>query len=407
MINNRRVMKINAWVQNNCLELLSIILVAINLVRIMPQYLDLSDFWRSYILNYYVLSYQTAGGFVSRGLVGTILDIFVDTINSKIFYGAFVVLYFTVYSFIILLLLKKAKKSTEPYLLSALILMLMFSPAITNYACDFARPDIFLVIITLLCMHLIAKNQFLFFIPILCVMGICIHEGFVCFFMPIIGITFLIKVIQKKSLNNILWFFVTIFLTLITFSIIFRYGKTNVTDVDTLFNLIQSKIDIALNRNMIDFEFGSMKETLWEVSYGELSTYTTLLELIFYFALFFPIYYIYVRILNTGKIKIQNCFIRVLYMIAPFSGLLMIIVGVDYGRWFSLSITACCIHLFYFVKMYSIDVVPALKICNKQKAIFVFFMVALMYITIGPMGDIHEHFEYLVSFNNLITYFWH
>ena len=108
-------------------------------------------------------------------------------------------------------------------------------------------------------------------------------------------------------------------------------GKRNVTDVDALFNLIQSKIDIALNRNMIDFEFGSMKETLWEVSYGELSTYTTLLELIFYFALFFPIYYIYVRILNTRKIKIQNCFIRALYMIAPFSGLLMIIVGVIYG----------------------------------------------------------------------------
>ena len=178
MISNRRVMKINAWVQNNYLTSV-IILVAINLVESCPSIWIYLIFGEVNIPDYYVLSYQTAGGFVSRGLVGTILDIFVNTVTLKFLWS--ILLYFIVYSFIILLLLE-AKKSTEPHLLSALILMLMFSPAITNYACDIsARPDIFLVMITLLCMHLIAKNQFLFFIPILCVMGICIHEGFVLY----------------------------------------------------------------------------------------------------------------------------------------------------------------------------------------------------------------------------------
>lgn len=403
MINNK---KIKELINKYYLNILVFIIIAVNLVRIIPIYYNLSDFWRSYILNYYTLSYQTAGGFVSRGFVGTIVNFFTESINSKIFYLIFWLIYLVSYNSIAAIFLKYVKKSEKKSLYFAFFLLILFNPATMNYACDFARPDIFLVYIAIVCMYLIARSKFLFLVPFLVVIGMLIHEGFICFFMPIIGIAFLISCTRKKKIFPVIWFAVTIILCLLTLVLVFKYGKTNVTDVDRLFELMQNKIDIGLNSNMVNFEFGEMKQDLWSISFNELSAYTTWLELIFYAVIFLPIYYIYFKVVGGNSYIVSNVFLRILNIIAPFSGLLMIIVGVDYGRWFSLSITACCIHLFYFVMTYDIDIFESLKIQDIGKALTTFFSIVLVYMAIGPMGDIHEHFDFLVSLNNLVTLFW-
>lgn len=387
------------------MEIVVTILLLFNLIKIIPQYLELGDFWRSYILNYYVLSYQSANGFVSRGLVGTIIELFIDNINSKIFYIVFWGLYFIIYTTIIFKLIGYAKKSSECLALTFLGLMVFFSPAVMNYACDFARPDIFLVLIAMICMHLIYKRRGWIFIPILCIVGIFIHEGFVCFFMPIIGIYFLATILDNKKIWAIACFGITIIFSLIAVIYVFKYGKSNVADVEQLFSTIQSKIDIPLNSNMINFEFGSMKQDLGQISFGELSTYTTWLELIFYGTIFIPLYYIYFKIFKNERYKIKNKIISVLYVLAPFSGLLMIVVGVDYGRWFSMSITAGIIQTIYFIKEYRLNPVKSLGVYDYKKATFFFGIITMLYLIIGPMGDIHEHFDFLVSLNNFVTLF--
>lgn len=397
--------KIRNTIEKYYIEFTIVIVVLFNLIKIIPGYLSLSDFWRSYILNYYVLSYQSAGRFISRGLVGTITDLFTDSINSKIFYVVFWLLYFIIYTIIAIKIVRIAKNKSYNLIYLFLGTMILFSPAIMNYASDFARPDIFLILLAYFSMFLIYKNRGLFLVPFLCVAGVLVHEGYICFFMPIIGIFFLNCIAEKKDIKRIVFFLISIVVCLLAVIVVFKYGKTNFDNIDVLFQTIQNKIDIPLNSNMINFEFGDMKADLGSISWGELSTYTTWLELIFYACIFLPIYFIYFKIMLNEIYRIKFGLIKLLYIIAPFSGLVMIFVGVDYGRWFSLSITACCIHLWFFVKWYNIDIIKSLKIQNDKKVIAILGLISMGYLVVGPMGDIHEHFDFLVALNNFVTFF--
>lgn len=396
--------KIHNFVNFYYLEILYALFLLINLVRTIPPYQLLSDFWRSYILNYYVLSYQSAGAFVSRGLIGSILQIFFASIDSRILYFCLWLLYFFIYFFAGKHLIAKAKKIENNSTLLLFICVIMFSPAVMNYAIDFGRPDIFMVLLTILCMALIYFHRLWIFIPALCTLGMLIHEGFFVFFLPMILSYMLIKIVKEKSYKKLFFFFFTIIGMSILLFYIFSFGKSAVQDVSELYITLQNKIDIVLNPNMIGFEFGSLKSDLSNISIDELSFYKTQIALFFYAVIFTPVFILYFKVLKNGASALKFFLFRLLYIAAPFSGLLMIFVGVDYGRWFSMAVTACIIHGYFCIREFQINMELLFTTQNPAmlSALLVFVLAA--YLAIGPMGDIHEHFEYINLLNCIYNY---
>ena len=91
-------------------EIIYTLLTIILLIHTCPSYEQLNDFWRSYIANYYVINYDLAGGFIARGLIGSITSFFFNYINSKVYYGFFIMFYFMVYEVLGLLIIRGLKK---------------------------------------------------------------------------------------------------------------------------------------------------------------------------------------------------------------------------------------------------------------------------------------------------------
>ena len=79
---------------------------------------------------------------------------------------------------------------------------------------------------------------------------------------------------------------------------------------------------------MTYFEFGSSKDELANISFNELKYYKTQIGLVIYFTLFFPIFTFYYKLLRKAKQYITSKALFFLYFITPFSGFLMILVGV-------------------------------------------------------------------------------
>ena len=168
-------------------EIIYTLLTIILLIHTCPSYEQLNDFWRSYIANYYVINYDLAGGFIARGLIGSITSFFFNYINSKIYYGFFIMFYFMVYEVLGLLIIRGLKKSFSPELSFFITILMMYNPASINYMVDFARPDIYLVILTIIAMLLIRNDKFVILVPFLCIIGMLIHEGFIVIFVPVIA----------------------------------------------------------------------------------------------------------------------------------------------------------------------------------------------------------------------------
>ena len=284
-------------------------------------------------------------------------------------------------------------------------MIVIFNPAVLNYAVDFARPDIFMVLLTMVAVFLIYKERMYILVPFLCVIGMLIHEGFIVNFVPLIATYMLDKIIKKPSAKKILTFILLVVLCFATFFLVLKYGKNGISNVEGFQAMLQEKIDIELNPNMVYFEFGSVKGELSGISFNELAYYKTQLGLMFYLCLFLPIIIPYVMVLKRCFENAKNKFVYVLYGIAPFSGLLMIVVGVDYGRWFSMLISCCLIRLFYLLREQHVSIEECLKFRDISKLIIICAIILGIYLVIGPMGDIYEHFDYLNFINNMFNYF--
>lgn len=397
--------KKNECVKKKYYKISFLVMLLVNLIKIIPAYEWLPDFWRSYILNYYVLSYQVAGHFVSRALVGSVTTLFVQRIDSRIFYAIFWIFYIFVYCFIACKLLKQIEKEDNSLLYFLIVAITVFNPAVMNYAADFARPDVFMVIISLICLHIISREKFTFLVPFLCIIGMLIHEGFIVIFVPLVATYLLEKIVKNPNLKNVLGFIFLIISAIVTLVLIFKFGKNGIVDVGEFQRILQDKIDIDLNPNMIYFEYGSSAGELGNISFNELSYYKTQIGLFFYLFIFLPIIITYIVMLKSNWSSEKNKIIYLLYSIAPFSGLMMIIVGVDYGRWFSMSISCCLIRMYYYLADRKISLTYALKIVDTSKATLIATVILGIYLVIGPMGDIYEHFEYLNYLNNMLNYF--
>ncbi len=396
--------KQKAFFRTYKLEIGYFLMVVFSMVRTIPSYELIGDFWRSYNLSYYALSYQTAGCFVARGLVGSIVQLFFSHINSRVLYIIFWVIYLLFYTVLGFNIIKIIKQKKGQFLHFLFLCICIFNPAVLNYASDFTRPDIFMVLLAILCMRIIYNGKCTLLVPVICLAGMLIHEGFIVIFVPIIATYLLQQCIERKKIKETVTLILLVVCTVGLLVFIMKYGKSSVEDIDALHLAAQNTIDVPLNPNMIDFEQGTMRADLGNISFEELKEYKTIIALAFYVVIFLPIVITYGRIMCNASDKIKQKILFLFSLLAPFSGLLMIVAGVDYGRWFSMTITCCMIRMYYCLKGNSFEIDWLLRIKNIEIWAYVGIAVLVCYVTMGTMGDIHEHFDYINKLNSLFNF---
>lgn len=308
-----------------------------------------------------------------------------------------------VYEVLGLLIIRGLKKSFSPELSFFITILMMYNSASINYMVDFARPDIYLVILTIIAMLLIRNDKFVILVPFLCIIGMLIHEGFIVIFVPVIATYLLFTYCKKKENMYIISFVLLVLFSICSFILIFKYGKQDYANYSELQALMQKHTDIPLNPNMLSFEHGPMKQDLQQISINELSYYKTIIALFFYVLLFFPLVLLYKNVLKGIRLQC-NTIIAILYWIAPFSGLMMTFAGVDYGRWFSMAFTCLAIQAYFYMTDQKGSTIKGYCDSNEHSIIFKLTILLFIYLIVGSLGDIHEHFAFLEKINNFFNY---
>lgn len=383
------------------METCYLLLVVVSLVRTIPANEWFPTEWYSYILNYYALSYQTVGRFVARGLLGTATQLFCPMIRVKVFYIVFWCIYLGFYALLGLVPIRAIKKTADPGFGFLLLCLCVFNPAVLNYAVDFARPDLFMALLFLLSMHLLYTGRALWLLPVLTAAAMLIHEGYLVIFLPTVATVLLQRCLQKRRRRDLAVFGILCAASLALLAGILLYGKNCIGDVAALHLAAQSKVDVPLNPNMIDFEQGPLSGQLKEVSLRTLTYFKTPVVLCLYALLFLPLFLGFVRVMRRSADRSENRFLFLLSVAAPLSGLAMTLAGVDYGRWFSMAVTCCLVRGYSCACRSGYD---WKRLLGRQAGTWSgLSMLTLLvcYVTIGTMGDIYQHCDYLVKLNSL------
>lgn len=184
------------FVQKYQVEMGVIILLLIYLI----EYIPLIDDTIGWCLTPYALSYKY--GFISRGLVGSIIRIFIPNLTLKHIYliialNTLLLCALTVF-FVNRILLYAGK---ERGLLFAVFLFIVNpgSIAFLFYWGNYGRFDLFMIMILIITALLMVKGKGLFLIPIMSVLGILIHQAYVFMYFPAIIVLLLYFGYVKKN----------------------------------------------------------------------------------------------------------------------------------------------------------------------------------------------------------------
>lgn len=288
----------------------------------------------------YVLSYQEFG-LIPRGLIGSIIRTFKPFVSVR-FLGVFILLANIILIIIVTFVLGKVIHNSKKNQLEILFFALMFllSPASISYLFskgEFGRLDLFLIIISILCIILSSHNYLRWFIPFFCMMAVAIHEVFVFTYFILVLVSLLYMSYERnRSKASIILTILTLILTSLTF-IYFQFfasvSKNFQSSTDMKIHL-QNYTNLIPNDGMLGFEyFSDLKSHFFDVALSTLPT--NICNLIIALALLSPVLYIvgktwFFIIKNTSG---NDRKVIIIMNLSPLISLPAFILTIDWGRW--------------------------------------------------------------------------
>lgn len=208
--------KVKMYSKNYQLELIIAGMLLIYLIMYMP----LIDDTIGWCITPYALTYKY--GFISRGLVGSIIRIFVPNLTLKAIYLiiALNTLVLCAVTVMFVGMVRKYVVANSDIAMQYMALMFVVNPgsvAFLFYWGNYGRFDLFMIIILLIAAMLMMKNKCLWIIPIISVGGILVHQAYVFMYFPAIIVLLLYLAYVKH--NNIakIVFYVTMVTTCAAF----------------------------------------------------------------------------------------------------------------------------------------------------------------------------------------------
>lgn len=330
---------------------------AVMLIIYLIQYIPLIDDTISWCITPYTLSYKY--GFISRGLVGSVIRLFIPDLTIKHIYliigiNTVIMCMLTVY---FISVIKRNVNDAVMNVYMYLAMLFIVNPgsvAFLFYWGNYGRFDLFMVCILLISSILIIRNRILWIIPFLSVAGILIHQAYVFMYFPALIVLLLYSGYVKNSRYARKIFWITGVTTCIAFLYMQFFSGVAGYGYEEMMADIYATTDIPeefiTNDMMVRLEyFASVFSTIKAFVIEPIGR--NLFKIAWVFILCSPMLVLFKNIWKDFMSK-QQC--RLLWII-PWSGMIGMIpkflMTNDYGRDFSALIISQFVMMFVLLAM--------------------------------------------------------
>ena len=346
---------------------------------------SVTGFWNMYGASYWAISYEH--GLVRRGLIGTIVKIFLPVVTvgavdhiALVFYCLFLALLLA----ILYVLLRHNDKDARLFRLA--LIFCAIPTTLAMFAHDLGRFDLFLTTTMVLCLVFLSLNKSIWLIPLLMTTAMFIHESFMILYAPTIGAAMMfVYVREKKEKRMLATLVVSVVAVASAFAVLYKFGTPAMT-YEQFFQFVQSRADFRIT----DLSMRECYFTLRDhVGVASSSLYDTgsIVNLFMALLILSPVILI---LCNLWTHALRNCGVHrracQLFFLATLSGLIVIPIATDYGRWLSAIISCNFFAMFFLVKQGVIKTEELTEYSGDSFSLL-FVLILLTYLLFGPFYD--------------------
>ncbi len=221
-------------------ELCIFVVLAVQAIMNMYPYFGVGEFTRLY----YLIDFSM--GKTSRLLVGSIVKLFNSDPSPEWIAGFSIVVLFAVLLLSSIVIGKVVKATAEENKNSVLVFVAFFVTGIFTFS-GFSNYlgvlDIWMFLVAMLAVVCAGNKYLCWAVPVLCAVGVMIHNAFVLSYFPVIALfVFYYMVTKKNKAGNIIVFVLSLFVTFGLTVYITLKGAQNVTvTYDQLFEMLSNR----------------------------------------------------------------------------------------------------------------------------------------------------------------------
>ncbi len=358
----------------------------------------------SFIQTHYLFNYENE--FLKRGFIGEVLRLSFKNLNAQIVYNLSFFFLFLLSIFFFKILFIDFNKDTNINKLIFATTVFVSPLTLQHFIYDIGRFDIINLLITFLVFFIIEKfykrTIFLLILifPLLSLM-LLIHEASFFMFIPMIfGFWFFNNSCKSTVTVQLILFLIIIFMTykISTLGLASKFSYTEYydflqnkyffsleeTDSSRFFSVRSTAIEV-LYRDLFNtydpmVKYAILNDTL-RLGFTKKSIINNLILICFLFPIFFIVFKIYQAIFEVSDIKTK------LFLMTPFSSIILFILGYDHMRWWALIFTNIFIIIFKLCEQK--DIYIEIIKTNVEKYKFLYFFLILESFVLGPVKFMH------------------
>ncbi|MCX8131535.1 MAG: hypothetical protein N3I35_15760 [Clostridia bacterium] len=381
-------MRIKRWFSTYYQEVVLVLLSLVIFNRNMPSAANINP-WTA---TPWVVSYEN--GFVSRGLLGTILSKLIPVVTLNNLHLVFTVVYLIFLLGLLIPLIIILRKVNRDDTLYKFMLFFILNPATVGMYANkpnFGRFDVFMILITIICLVVLSIKRHIWIIPVLMTLGMLIHEAFLFMYAPIILAATLFSFFWNgKSKSILINFGVSAFTLLSSFLVLQLFGKAGNLELSVFSEKIQAHADFPIAKDMLNMEYYfSTKE---HISYvlEFLVRHNMVFGLIFALMILIPTFLLFKYAWSyVFKKYTSQRLVFMLLCLATAGPFILCTIGIDYGRWLSSFIFANFLIIFYLIYNKVIDIKELSKRFSKS-FYYIYLLIMIMYVMLGSMTELLE-----------------
>lgn len=214
------------------------------LILYMLYYLPMPEELHSFCITPYILRYDL--GFISRGLIGSFWAIpfpYISTAKIWLIIGLNQVILCILTVCFLSIVKKYCTRETEKGILFLIFIFLVMpaSVAFLFYWGNYGRLDLFMIAGAMTCGIILIKQKLLWAIPIICIVEMMIHQGFVFAYFPCILLMLLYYVLKHSKGKAVLA--ITVICGCIAFLYFQFMGKIDGLSLEDTLSILTSRTD--------------------------------------------------------------------------------------------------------------------------------------------------------------------
>jgi hypothetical protein len=363
-----------------------VLLILISMLAVTRWWIpSVYGFGNTYAASHWVLSYDH--GLVRRGLIGTIIKVWLPIVTVEDIHNTALVAYCTFLVLLVVIFYALLRYKDKSGRLFRLILLFSATPAtLSLFARDLGRFDLFLIMIMLLSLTLLSLKRHIWLIPILMITAMFIHEAFLILCAPTIVAAIIFVYLWDKRDKRILVALVFSAISVVgTFLVLNKFGNPTL-GYEEFSRLIQSRATFSITELSMRECFFSIKDH-FDYASPSLHDAGTIINYLGVLLILSPVILI---LLNLWTHALRNCGAHRgacrLFFLATLSGLMVLPIATDFGRWLSAVIFCNFFAIFFLV---SRDIIKVEELDEYTGGSFplLFVSILLTYLLFGPIHD--------------------